>query len=101
MRPSICRRVTFVACSRGVFPFVSSQACSFPTDSSCVVAGGSTATVSRVAGPMLAKAKLLFLNSATPSAAASYSEDAETVTVCVMFAPSVNDTRQVLDTIKG
>jgi hypothetical protein len=49
---------------------VSGQDCSFPTESSCVVAGGSTAIVSRVAGPMLAK-KPLFLDSATPSAAAS------------------------------
>ena len=59
-----------------------SHACSFPTGSSWVVAGGSTEIVSRVAGP---------------SAAASYSDDAETVTVCVTLAPSVKETRQVLD----
>jgi hypothetical protein len=35
--------VTFVACSLGVLPFVSSQVCNLPTESSCVVAGGSTA----------------------------------------------------------
>jgi hypothetical protein len=35
------------------------QACSFPTDSSCVVAG-STALVNRIAGPMLVKANRSF-----------------------------------------
>jgi hypothetical protein len=55
-RPSSCRSVTFAACSRGVLPFESSQAWSFPTVSSCVVAGGSTEIFSRVAGPMLMNA---------------------------------------------
>jgi hypothetical protein len=41
--------------SRGVFAI---QACSFPTQSSGVVAGGSTVIVSRVAGPMLANVAL-------------------------------------------
>jgi hypothetical protein len=56
-----CRSVTLVACSRGVLPLVSNQACRFPTESSCVVAGGSTASVSRVAGPMLVNANPVFL----------------------------------------
>ena len=43
----------------------------FPTVSSCVVAGGSTEIVSRVAGPMLTNANPFRLNSAMPTAAAS------------------------------
>jgi hypothetical protein len=46
---------------------------------------------------MLMNANPFPVNSATPSAAASYSDDAETVTVCVTLAPSVKETRQVLD----
>lgn len=73
--------MTFCACSRGVLPLVSSQACTLATVSSCFVAGGTIETVNRVAAPMLANANPLRLNSAIPSAAASYNEEADTVTV--------------------
>ena len=43
----------------------------------------------------------LRLNSEIPRTAASYGDEAETVTVCVTLAPSVKDTRQVLDTPPG
>jgi hypothetical protein len=56
------------------------------------------AIVSRVTVPMLANANPLRFNSTIPSTATSYREEAETVTVCVTSALSVNDTRQVLDT---
>ena len=69
--------------------------------SSWVVAGGSTEIVSRVAGPMLTNANPFRLNSAMPTAAASKSDDADTVTVCVHIRPVCEDTRQVLDTPPG
>jgi hypothetical protein len=68
--------VTFFACSRGVFPLVSNHDCTFATVSSWVIAGGSTAIVIRVAPLIPPNAKPLFLNSAIPSMAASYREDA-------------------------
>ena len=49
--------MTFLARSRGVLPLVSSRACNFATESSCAIAGGSTKTLSRVAGLMPPKAK--------------------------------------------
>jgi hypothetical protein len=73
--------------------------CNFAMESSCAIAGGSTKTLIRVAGLMLPNAKPLRPNSAIPMTAASSSEEAETVTVCVTSAPSVNETRQVLDTL--
>jgi hypothetical protein len=99
--PSISRSPTFTACSRGVFPLESSHARSFPTVSSCAVAGATTATRSRVAGPTIASANPQRRNSAIPRAAASYSDDADTETVCVTPALSVNDTLHALDTINS
>ena len=63
-RASSCLRVTLTACSRGVFPFVSSHDCNFATGNSWVVGGDSTVMVNRVAGPTSANAKPDFLNSA-------------------------------------
>jgi hypothetical protein len=59
---------------------------------------GCTAILIRVAPLIPPNANPLFLNAAIPRMNASYSDDAETVTVCVTSGPSVNDTRQVLDT---
>jgi hypothetical protein len=59
--------VTFVAYSRGVLAFVSSQACNFSTESSCVVAGGATEIFNLVGGPIFAQgAKPLFWSSPIP-----------------------------------
>ena len=77
---------------------VSNHECTFATVNSWVIAGGSTAILIRVAPLIPPNAKPLYLNSAIPRMAASYSDDADTVTVWVTSAPSVNDTRQMLDT---
>jgi hypothetical protein len=50
---------------------------------------------------MLTNANPFRLNSAMPTAAASKSDDADTVTVCVHIRPVCEDTRQVLDTPPG
>src|SRR6185369_16980959 len=94
-----CRSVTLTACSRGDLPLVSSHDCRWDTLSSWLVAGFSTETFNRVAGPTAAKANPQRRNSAMASAAASNSEEAVTETVWVTPAPSVNDTRQEVDTI--
>jgi hypothetical protein len=54
-----------------------------------------------VAGPTIASANPQRRNSAIPSAAASYSDDAEMVTVWVTPALSVNDTLHELDTVQA
>jgi hypothetical protein len=58
--------------------------------------GSSTVIVNRVAGPISTSANPERLNSATPRAAASYSDSAAMWTEWVTPAPSVNDTRQEL-----
>jgi hypothetical protein len=68
---------------------------------SCVVAGGSTEILNFVTEPIPPNANPLFFSSAIPSAAGLEKRRGETMTVCVMLAESVNETRQVLDTISS
>lgn len=70
---------------------VLNHASSFPTVSSCAIEGASTAIVSFVPGPTSTGSKPDFLNSATASAAASYSDDAASVTEWDTPTASVNE----------
>lgn len=88
-----CLSFTFFACSRGDSPFEFNQASSFPTVSSCAVVGASTTTFKRVPGPTPDRTNPE-LNSASASAAASYSDSAQTATEYAIPAPSSNETRR-------
>jgi hypothetical protein len=68
---------------------------------SCLVLGESTDTDNIVTGPGKASIRPQRWNSATPSAAASYNDDAVTTAVWVMPSVSVKDTRQELGTISA
>jgi hypothetical protein len=66
---------------------------------SCFVLGESTATDNIVTGPGKTSIRPQRRNSATPSAVASYNDDAVTTAVWAMPSVSVKDTRQELGTI--
>jgi hypothetical protein len=63
---------------------------------SCLVLGESTATDNIVTGPGKASIRQQRRNPATPSAAASYNDDAVTMAVWVMPSVSVKDTGRSL-----
>ena len=72
--PSSSRSRTFIACSFGLRPPLSSHASILLRRTSCDVAGAFTVTVSRVADPGAFAVNPQRRNSAIASAAASYSE---------------------------
>jgi hypothetical protein len=94
------RSLTFNACSAGLFPDELSHDSSFANRSECVVVVDWIVTSSVVPTPGAATANPQRRNSATPSAAASNSEAAQTRAKCVMPFESVNETVQRrLDTV--